>query len=220
MEQERGAGRGSYIWGRSVNNTRIERLWYDVTHGFGYKWKSFFLDLEVNHGLNPSIEVHIWLLHHLFLNSINEDAQEWADAWNSHDLQIRGERTRSPRDIFLFSMIQDGPRGLERLIDPPEEAVEDPSMYGVDWEVIDNPTLMRHHLLQNPQEWEDRNPFAPGIQDLSDVPCEPPQSVLSAQQIRYLDETLAMAVDTTSRSMHVRKLVWIEAFRICNEFYH
>ncbi|KAJ7219900.1 hypothetical protein B0H12DRAFT_1205505 [Mycena haematopus] len=167
-----------------------ERLWYDVTHGFGYKWKSFFLDLEVNHGLNPSTEVHIWLLHHLFLDSINADAQEWADAWNSHDLQIRGERTRSPRDIFLFSMIQDSPRGLERFIEPPDET-----------------------------EWEDRNRFAPGIQDLSDVPCEPPQSVFSAEQIRYLDETLAAIVDTTSRSMHVRKRVWIEAFRICNEFY-
>ncbi|KAJ7231839.1 hypothetical protein B0H12DRAFT_1029301 [Mycena haematopus] len=219
MEQERRAGRESYIWGRSVNNTRIERLWYDVTHGFGYKWKSFFLDLEVNHGLNPSTEVHIWLLHHLFLDSINTDAQEWADAWNSHDLQIRGERTRSPRDIFLFSMIQDGPRGLERFIEPPDETVEDPSTYAIDWDVIDNPTLMRHHLMQNPQEWEDRNPFAPGIQDLSDVPCEPPHSVFSAEQIRYLDETLAAIVDTTSLSMHVRKRVWIEAFRICNEFY-
>ncbi|KAJ7265822.1 hypothetical protein C8J57DRAFT_1069107, partial [Mycena rebaudengoi] len=38
---------------RSVHNTRIERLWYDVTHGFGQKWKKFFTDLEVNHGLNP-----------------------------------------------------------------------------------------------------------------------------------------------------------------------
>ncbi|KAJ7302577.1 hypothetical protein DFH08DRAFT_722877, partial [Mycena albidolilacea] len=39
---------------RSVHNTRIERLWYDVTHGFGKKWKVFFLDLETNHGLNPT----------------------------------------------------------------------------------------------------------------------------------------------------------------------
>ncbi|KAJ7752190.1 hypothetical protein DFH07DRAFT_745091, partial [Mycena maculata] len=38
---------------RSVHNTRIERLWYDVTHGFGKKWKVFFLDLETNHRLNP-----------------------------------------------------------------------------------------------------------------------------------------------------------------------
>ncbi|KAJ7073444.1 hypothetical protein B0H15DRAFT_740062, partial [Mycena belliarum] len=38
---------------RIVHNTRIERMWYDVTHGFGHKWKKFFTDLEVQHGLNP-----------------------------------------------------------------------------------------------------------------------------------------------------------------------
>ncbi|KAF7346893.1 hypothetical protein MVEN_01441500 [Mycena venus] len=62
MEENRGVVRGSYIWGesialafdiRSVHNTRIKRLWYDVTHGFGQKWKRFFMDLEVHHGLNP-----------------------------------------------------------------------------------------------------------------------------------------------------------------------
>ncbi|KAJ6477881.1 hypothetical protein C8R47DRAFT_984653 [Mycena vitilis] len=88
---------------RSVHNTRIERLWYDVTHGFGQKWKKFFMDLEVHHGLNPQVPAHVWLLHHLFLHHINADAQEWAEAWNSHHLNLRGERNRSPRDIFHFA---------------------------------------------------------------------------------------------------------------------
>ncbi|KAJ7741800.1 hypothetical protein DFH07DRAFT_750760 [Mycena maculata] len=219
METERGIERGSYIWGRSVNNTRIERLWYDVTHGFGHKWELFFVELEVNNGLNPSIPAHIWLLHHLFLRCINEDAQEWAQAWNSHNLQIRGERTRSPRDIFLFSMVHDGPRGLERFVDAPNEDVDDPSTHGIDWDVVDDPTLMRHHLMQNPQEWEERNPFAPGVEDLSDVPCEAPNSPFSTEQIVYLDHELAAVVDLMSRSMHVRQLVWKEVFRICNSFY-
>ncbi|KAJ7106393.1 hypothetical protein C8R44DRAFT_834397 [Mycena epipterygia] len=219
METVRGVLRGSYIWGRSVNNTRIERLWYDVTHGFGHKWKLFFVELEVNHSLNPTLPAHIWLLHHLFLHCIDQDAQEWAEAWNSHNLQIRGERTRSPRDMYLFSMIHDGPRGLERFVDPPEEDVGDPSTFGIDWDDAADPALMRHHLMQNPQEWDDHNPFAPGIQEMSDVPCEPPNSPFSAEQVAYLDRELAAVVDLTSRSMPVRRLVWKEAFRICNTFY-
>ncbi|KAJ7470039.1 hypothetical protein B0H11DRAFT_1731043 [Mycena galericulata] len=219
METERGVGRGSYIWGRSVHNTRIERLWYDVTHGFGQKWKNFFTDLEVNHGLNPTQPAHIWLLHHLFLPSINADAQEWAEAWNSHNLQIRGERTRSPQDMFTFSMFQDGPRGLERLVEPIDEVVDDPQTYGVDWQVADDPHLMDHLLRENPQEWEEHNPFASGPETHAHVPCEPPNSPFSREQITLLDQQLEAVVNVRSRSMGVRRLVWKEAFRICNEFY-
>ncbi|THH19575.1 hypothetical protein EW146_g1603 [Bondarzewia mesenterica] len=74
MEQNRGTGRGSYIWGQSVHNTRIEHLWYDVTQGFGQKWKNFFLELEHHYGLDLDRSAHIWLLHHLFLATVNEDA--------------------------------------------------------------------------------------------------------------------------------------------------
>ncbi|KAJ7821604.1 hypothetical protein B0H14DRAFT_3089098 [Mycena olivaceomarginata] len=198
METERGVSRGSYIWGQSVNNTRIERLWYDVTHGFGFKWKTFFIDLTVNHGLDPAVPEHIWLLHHLFLDSINEVAPEWAEAWNRHDLQIRGERTRSPYNMFFFSQLQDGPCGLECMVAPQNEVVVDPSTYGIDWDVIDDSHLMHHHLMENPEEWADQNPFAPNVQVLSE---------------------LAVAVDLTSHSMNVHKLVWKEAFAICNTFY-
>ncbi|KAK7019381.1 hypothetical protein VNI00_018094 [Paramarasmius palmivorus] len=83
-------GIGSYIWGRSVHNTRIERLWYDVTHNFGKKWKDFFQRLE-----------------------IDLDAQEWALAWNHHPMTLRREPDRSPRDMFIFSHLQDGPRGIQ-----------------------------------------------------------------------------------------------------------
>ncbi|KAJ7893142.1 hypothetical protein B0H14DRAFT_3105081 [Mycena olivaceomarginata] len=199
MEDARGAGRGSYIWGRSVHNTRIERLWYDVTHGFGQKWKKFFTDLEVHHGLNPQVPAHIWLLHHLFLHHINADVQDWAQAWNSHHLSIRGERNRSPQ--------------------PDDEHVEDPYTYGIDWDVANDSTFMNQLLDQNPQDWADRNPFAPGLDTLSHVPCDAPNCPFTPEEVLELDRRLATVVDVRSRSMHVRRLVWAAALGICNEIY-
>ncbi|KAJ6617830.1 hypothetical protein B0H10DRAFT_1796482 [Mycena sp. CBHHK59/15] len=218
MESARGVERGSYIWGRAPN-TRIERLWYDVTHGFGHKWKKFFIELEVHEGLNPRLTAHIWLLHHLFLDSINHDAQEWASAWNSHNLQIRGKRTCSPRDMFLFSMLQDGPRGLERVVEPVDEVVEEISTYGIDWDVADDSTLMSHLLHENPQDWSEHNPFSPGLDSLSHVPCDPPNSPFTDEQIASIDVQLAAEVDLASRNMHVRRLVWQRAIDLCMVFF-
>ena len=101
-----------FLCNRSVHNSRIERIWYDVTEGFGGKWKNFFTDLEANEGLDVNNPAHIWLLHHLFLDDINRDVLVWAETWNNHKLQIRGERQQSPQEIFFFSMLEDGPRGL------------------------------------------------------------------------------------------------------------
>ncbi|KAF7300815.1 hypothetical protein MKEN_01307200 [Mycena kentingensis (nom. inval.)] len=208
-----------YIWGRSVNNTRIERLWYDVTHAFGRKWKLFFMDLEAHYGLNPLVPEHIWLLHHLFLDAINTDAQEWARSWNAHPLYVRNEGNDSPRARFLFSMVQDGPRGLEYVEEPPEEDVDDPAMYGVDWEAMEDRRLMQHYLENNLDDSEEHNPFTFTPEKLSHAPCDPPDCPVTPEELAHLDAELAASVDLSSRSMAARKMAWCEAFRICSEMF-
>jgi transposase InsO family protein len=68
----------------SVHNIRIECLWHDVTQGFGRKWKQFFQLLELHHDLKPNLDAHVWLLHHVFLDAVNDDAFQWVEAWNHH----------------------------------------------------------------------------------------------------------------------------------------
>ncbi|KAK6980543.1 hypothetical protein R3P38DRAFT_3334209 [Favolaschia claudopus] len=228
MEEVNGTGRGSFIWGKvmSVHNTRIERLWYDVTHGFGKKWKTFFLDLEANHGLNPTRPGHIWLLHHLlsliasislFLSSVNRDAQDWAEAWNSHQLTIRRKRERSPRDMFLFGMLREGPRGISSFLRPEEEGIEDINEYGIDWEVGNEPDLLAHLLENNPHEHVVSNdPFASASTpaNLSEVLCDPPNCPFTPAQLQLLDQHLSDSVDLFSRNMNVRRQVWVRALEI------
>ncbi|KAJ7785379.1 hypothetical protein B0H14DRAFT_3095677 [Mycena olivaceomarginata] len=176
-----------------------EHLWYDVMHGFGQKWKNFFHNLEINHGLNPRSSVNIWLLHHLFLASVHQHALD-------------------PRNMFIFSMVQDGPRGIRHLVEPVDEPVDNIASYGVDWAVANEPHLMCHLLEQNLQDWENENPFHTPPTQLSDIPCKPPTCPFTPQQLLLLDETLAQRVDVESWNMVLQRMVWCEVFSICNYF--
>ncbi|KIM89555.1 hypothetical protein PILCRDRAFT_1904 [Piloderma croceum F 1598] len=110
-----------------------------------------------------------------------EDAQEWAEAWNAHKMEIRGQCNQSPREMFMFGMIQDGPQGIQQLIAPKEEEQElvDFASYGVDWDVNDDPVLMTHLLQHNPQDFPTDDPFGPWTTPhrLSDVPCKAPDHI-------------------------------------------
>lgn len=210
---------------RSVHNSRIERLWFDFTQALGAKWHSFFMNLEHNYGLNQDNPGHIWLLHHLFLHLINNEAQEWAEAWNAHTMEIRGGPDCSPRDMFLFGMLQDGPRGLEHATSHTADDhlnEEEMALYGIDWEAQQDPILMNQVLENEPQDWEDDNPFqtVSSPDHMAEVICDPPGCPLIADQVLSLDLQLSTRIDLTSRDMEVRKLIWVEALDICRNFFN
>ena len=52
MVEQRGSGRGSYIFGRSVHNQRIERLWRDVYQSCVVVFYNVFYGMEEDHLLN------------------------------------------------------------------------------------------------------------------------------------------------------------------------
>ncbi|KIY52358.1 hypothetical protein FISHEDRAFT_35598 [Fistulina hepatica ATCC 64428] len=231
MESTYGVSRGSYIWGRSVHNIRIERLWRDVTSGFGHKWWDFFTHLELVHGLNPDWDAHIWLLHYLFLPSINQDALEWAEVWNHHDVTIRDARPDSPHAMFFFGALNVGiynpeAGGLVRAID---EGVVDTTTYGVDWEDLADDELLRHHARHNPlgEDIYDHDPDSAdeGDEPLSNRPLQlanpieipafhPPFQ--TQQQIDLFNEAVDAIPQRFSRDIQDRQLVWTQALNALN----
>lgn len=86
----RGLRRASFMWGSSVFNTRIERLWREVGKQFARAWRAFFLRLERSHFLQKKSKVHRWILHDLFLDAINEDCQAFCREWNAHPIAGMG----------------------------------------------------------------------------------------------------------------------------------
>ena len=176
-----------------------------------------FTDLEANEGLDVDNPAHIWLLHHLFLDDINRDALAWAETWNNHKLQMRDEPQQTPQEMFFFSMLEDGPRGLNGPRQNAQDGLEgdDVSLYGVDWEVIEDEVLMVHHHQHNPILLN--NPFSTAPSTLSEVECTPPGCPLSVEGVLQLNHHLSQVVDGSSRSILARRTTWVWAFRICSQ---
>ncbi|KAJ7846578.1 hypothetical protein B0H14DRAFT_3086265 [Mycena olivaceomarginata] len=161
MEAHRGAHRGSYIWGRSVHNVSVT-------------WTENFTALEIRYGLDINDVASIWLLHFLFLDTINTQLAFFAKAWNQYQIQIRNSTDHSPTDMFVFDMYVNGVHSDQ--LPPKEENLneEELEVYGIDWQGLCN---------NGSSSWVGRTGPPP---DLSQVAVQLPTGTLTEEEVTEL----------------------------------
>lgn len=71
----------------------------EVGRHFGRAWRGFFTRLGRLHNLDRDNAEHLWLLHVLFLNEIENDCDAFRVTWNKHPISDKG-KNMSP-DVSL-----------------------------------------------------------------------------------------------------------------------
>jgi len=118
MIMHRGAGRNSAILGSSTHNQRIERVWRDVTKEVTFLYKDMFSYIEDQLHINFAESDMLFVLHAVFMTSINNDLESFRLAWNNHPM--RTSNGRSPNQLFRLN----AETSAAVIVDPDEYGIE------------------------------------------------------------------------------------------------
>ena len=127
MVQATGHGRGSFIAGPSTHNQRIERLWRDVFRCVYHLYYFIFYAMEYSGVFDVTDTRHLFTLHLIFIQRINNALADFKEAFNNHS--VCTESNWTPNQMWTNGMMYpDNPLSHGQL----DEDVSDLAMYGYD----------------------------------------------------------------------------------------
>jgi len=81
-----------FLTGKSTGNQKIERLFRDSTEKVLEPYIILF-EFFVHEGLNVDDNMHIFVLHYLFLSRVNALLEEFRNVWNNHKVRTLHNKT-------------------------------------------------------------------------------------------------------------------------------
>lgn len=123
---------------------------------FVRQWRAFFLRLERLHNLNHQNPAHIWLIHFLFLDEINADADAFCEDWNHHPLSGKGINNQSPHVSLCICFSRVTPHDSSLVLYPKDLFFLGQTAEGLDvTEFEDVPTelLQQYYGVQGPHRY-------------------------------------------------------------------
>lgn len=126
--------------------------------------------------LNPDNDLHLFILHYIFLPRINHAIESFVDSWNAHP--IRTEKNWSPTLLWTNGMVDSRNSNIRHIAEmqnlSEETNIDDLQWYGMDWgaptPADDGLSIVEVNTIESPLD-DDLDRMIRQVEPLSESSC-------------------------------------------------